>query len=188
MVTREPVLKLIIAYKLGRAGLAVLAAVTLVVLLLAGLDAPVREFAARLHDHAVSALAVSLSSLLMSALEPNHIVVVTVALLLDGGVLVLEGWALWKGYRWGAWLVVAASAALLPFEVVALVHHSSLARVGVLVVNLAIVAWLLQRRIRQHLSSAAVSAELAQNHAARAAEERPRVAEPHHRVERPGRR
>ena len=155
MVTREPVLKLIIAYKLGRAGLAALAAVTLAVLLLAGLDAPVREFASRLHEHAVSALAGSLSSLLMSALEPNHIVVVIVALLLDCGVLVLEGWALWKGHRWGAWLVVGASAVLLPFEVVALAQHPDVARVTLLVMNLAIVAWLLQRRIRQHLSDAA---------------------------------
>jgi uncharacterized membrane protein (DUF2068 family) len=112
----EPVLRLIIAYKLGRAALALLTGVAMVVLVAAGFDHEVRDFAARIHDHVVSRLALWLSALFMSAVAPGHIVVVTGALLLDGVMVLVEGWALWKGYAWGAWLVVGASAALLPFE------------------------------------------------------------------------
>ena len=149
MAQQEPVLRLIIAYKLARAGLALLAGLAMVVLLVGGFDQQLRDFAAELHDHVVSRLALWLSGLLMSALEPGHIGVVTGALLLDAVVVSVEGWALWKGYAWGAWLVVAASAALLPFEVAALVDHVSVGRVLVLAVNLAIVVWLLQRRLRR---------------------------------------
>ena len=153
MPKQEPVLRLIIAYKLGRAGLALAAGLAMVVMLVGGFDQQVRVFAAELHDQVVSRLALWLSTLFMSALEPAHIVVVTFALLLDSVVLTVEGGALWTGYAWGAWLVVGASAALLPFEVAALVEHVSPGRVALLVLNLGIVGWLLQRRLRRPAAS-----------------------------------
>ena len=146
---REPALKLIIAWKVGRAVLSLLAGIAIVVLLAAGLDGPLRELVGRVHEHVVSQLALWVVKLVMSAIEPGHIVVVAAGLILDAGVVFVEGWALWKGYRWGAWLVVVATAVLVPFEVVAIIDHVSVVRLVVLALNLAIVAWLISRRLRK---------------------------------------
>ena len=147
---RAPALRAIIAYKLGRAGLSFVGSLVGLVLGLTGLAGPLQVWAAAVHDHAVSALALELTQLLASAVEPKHIVVLAGALAFDGVVLLAEGWALHRGYTWGVWLVVAASAVLLPFEIVALVHKLSVARVIILAVNLTIVTWLLLHAIRTH--------------------------------------
>jgi uncharacterized membrane protein (DUF2068 family) len=65
-------------------------------------------------------------------------------------MLLVESWALLSGRRWGAWLVVGASALLLPFEVVALVEKPALGRVLLLVINALIVGWLLLHAVRKH--------------------------------------
>lgn len=147
---RAPALRAIIAYKLSRAVLSFVGSVTGLVLGLTGLAGPLQNWAAAVHDHAVSALALEFTQLLASAVEPKHIVVVAGALAVDGVILLAEGWALHRGYTWGVWLVVAASAVLLPFEIVALVHKLSAGRVLILAVNLAIATWLLLHAIRKH--------------------------------------
>lgn len=145
-----PALRAIIAYKLGRAGLSLVGSLTGLVLGLTGLAAPLQRSAEAVHDHAVSALALSLSELLVSAVEPQHILVVAGALLLDSSMLAVEGWALYRGHTWGVWLVVGATALLLPFEVVALVEKVSLGRVLILALNTVIVTWLLLHALRRH--------------------------------------
>jgi uncharacterized membrane protein (DUF2068 family) len=147
---RARALKAIIAYKLGRAGLSFVGSVVGLVLGLTGLAGPLQDWAAAVHDHAVSALALDLTRLLASAVEPKHIVVVAGALAVDAVVLLVEGWALHRGYTWAVWLVVGASAVLLPFEVVALVQKLSAGRVLILVINAAIATWLLLHAIRKH--------------------------------------
>jgi len=151
---REPALKLIIGYKLTRGGVSLLGAVAVLVLVLSGLDAPLRRSAEAVHDHAVSALALWLSKLLMSATESRHILVLAGALALDAAVLFVEGWALLRGRTWGAWLVVIASGVLLPFEVVALFKHPAAGRLLLLLINAAIVAWLVLHALRKHRDAA----------------------------------
>lgn len=146
---REPALKLIIGYKLARAAASALGAVAGLVLVVTGLDAPLHRYAMAVHDHAVSALALWLSKLLVSAAESKHLAVVAGALALDAVVLLVEGWALLRGRAWGAWLVVAASGVLLPFEVVSLVERPAAGRVLLLLVNGAIVAWLVVHALRK---------------------------------------
>ena len=147
---RAPALRAIIAYKLSRAVVSFIGSATGLVLGLTGLAGPLQSWAGAVHDHAVSALALELTRLLASAVEPRHILVVAGALGVDGLVLLAEGWALYRGYTWGVWLVVAASAVLLPFEVVALLHKLSAGRVLILGVNLTIATWLLLHAIRNH--------------------------------------
>jgi uncharacterized membrane protein (DUF2068 family) len=147
---RAPALRAIIAYKLGRAGLSFVGAIVGLVLGLTGLAGPLQVWAEAVHDHAVSALALEFTQLLASAFEPAHILVLAGALAVDAVVLLVEGWALHKGHTWGVWLVVAASTVLLPFELVALVHHVSAGRLIILLVNLSIVTWLLLHAIRTH--------------------------------------
>lgn len=139
-------LRLIVAWKFGRAVLSLGAGLVLLIVLLGGLDARVQAFAAMLQSHAVSALSLGVSRLVQSALEPAHLEVVTAALILDGLMVLIEGVALLRGWRWGPWLVIAVTGVLLPFEVYELIERLSVTRGAVLAVNVAIVAWLLRRQ------------------------------------------
>lgn len=149
-VRREPALKLIIAYKLARAALSLLGALTVLVLVPTGLAAPLERYLERLHDGAVNALALSLTRLLVSAAGSEHMLFVAAALALDGGILLVEGWALLHEWRWGVWLVVGASSLLVPFEVAALVRHPAVERALIVLINAAIVGWLVARALRHH--------------------------------------
>jgi uncharacterized membrane protein (DUF2068 family) len=68
----------------------------------------------------------------------------------DGVFSAFEGWALLRGFRWAPWVVVVATATLIPFEVVAIVRHRRIGRFVLLAVNLAIVAYLAWRARREH--------------------------------------
>lgn len=142
MQSREPVLNLIIAYKLVRAGVAFLVGVTALLLVVTELDAALHEGAVRLGTAAAG-----LSALLQWATEPKRFITLGALLTLDGLVTFVEGWALLRGWWWGVWLVVVASALLLPFEVAAIAARVSAPRVVVLVINLAIVGWLIRARM-----------------------------------------
>jgi uncharacterized membrane protein (DUF2068 family) len=71
------------------------------------------------------------------------------ALLLDGLLTLLEGWALYRGFPWAPWLVVIATGSLLPFEVAALARRLRVGRLLILLVNLAVVTYLGVRAMRQ---------------------------------------
>jgi hypothetical protein len=57
----------------------------------------------------------------------------------------LEGLGLHFRQRWAAWLVVVATSFLVPFEVWGLIHKHTAVRAVILVINLAIVAYLVRR-------------------------------------------
>jgi len=67
---------------------------------------------------------------------------------LDGLTTALEAFLLWRGHAWGEWLVVAGLGALVPFEVISLEKHPSWMRVGALLVNVAVVVYLVVLRLR----------------------------------------
>ncbi len=67
---------------------------------------------------------------------------------LDGLTTSLEAFLLWRGHAWGEWLVVAGLGALVPFEVISLEKHPSWMRLGALLVNVAVVAYLVLLRVR----------------------------------------
>jgi uncharacterized membrane protein (DUF2068 family) len=63
----------------------------------------------------------------------------------------VEGTGLWLDQLWAEYLTVIATSLLIPLELYELVHHPSALKAGGLVVNLAIVAYLvhlLRRRSR----------------------------------------
>ena len=138
MSDRAPTLRLIIAYKLARAALSLGAAVVLALLVSSGETEHLRELADTARQH----LASRWSDLLASALTPHHLWLAAVALALDGALVLVEGWSLWRGYRWAPWLVVVSTAALLPFEVVGLWRHPHLGRAVLLLGNIAVALYL----------------------------------------------
>ena len=142
---RDPGLRLIIAYKRIKGTLALALALTLLVLLLTHETRPIESIGVHVRNHFTGAWSVRLARLLLRAAEPQHLWFVTLALLMDGSLTMLEAWALHHGHWWGPWLVVAATSSLLPFEVIALVEHPHLGRLLAFVVNVAIVAYLVWR-------------------------------------------
>jgi len=74
---------------------------------------------------------------------------------LDCGTTLFEAFLLLSGRVWGEWLVVASVAALLPFELPAVLSHPHPLRIGVLLANLAVVVYLIWRRLRHEGQSGA---------------------------------
>lgn len=152
---RDPGIRLITAYKLLKGGLALALSVTLLALLATHATPPLRAVLASVPHHFAGAWSVSFAKLLLSATQPPHLFIVSVALGADGVVTLLEGWALHHGHWWGPWLVILTTSSLLPFEVILLVHKVHAMRVVVLIVNIAIVLYLARRRLAQSRFGAA---------------------------------
>lgn len=103
-----------------------------------------RVLVASFRAHAVAAWSIELAERLMRVTTERNLAVLGVASLLDGVLSFVEAWALHRRRPWSRWLVVGATCSLLPFEVVALVRHPTAGRVAILVVNAAIVVYLLR--------------------------------------------
>jgi uncharacterized membrane protein (DUF2068 family) len=58
-----------------------------------------------------------------------------------------EAVGLWKAKPWAEWIALVSGALYIPFEVFGLAHRVSLFHVGILVINLAVVAYMFYLRI-----------------------------------------
>jgi uncharacterized membrane protein (DUF2068 family) len=148
-VHRERGLVLIIAYKLGKAVLWLVFALVLVVAMRMGLGNRMLGFAEQLRHHS-GAWSLRLAELVVSASTRRGLWTITVALLADSLLSLIEGWALLRGHWWGPWLVVFATGSLLPFEVAALLTHPHAVRAALLLANTAIVVYLARTAMREH--------------------------------------
>jgi len=63
-------------------------------------------------------------------------------------VFTVEGVGLWRERRWAEYLTIVTSSLLLPFECIAVLHHATPVRAGVLIANAAIVAYLIVWTLR----------------------------------------
>jgi uncharacterized membrane protein (DUF2068 family) len=140
---------LIIAYKLVKGGLWLVFGVTILVFMRLGIGDDLLGLAAHLRHHS-NAWSLRLADLLVHAATRRGLWTLVVALFADGTLTLVEGWALLRGHWWGPWLVVVATGSLLPFEAFALARHPHVSRVVLLLVNLAIVAYLARKALREH--------------------------------------
>jgi uncharacterized membrane protein (DUF2068 family) len=86
----------------------------------------------------------------------NQDVVFGAIALAYGALEAAESYGLWTRKRWGEWLTVVATSLLLVPEVWELSKSATLLKVGALLVNLAVVAYLLWR-LRRARAAAALS-------------------------------
>ncbi|GAC1346629.1 MAG: hypothetical protein NVSMB23_24530 [Myxococcales bacterium] len=142
-------LRIIIAYKLVKAVLSAAVGIAALVLLHAGAEAFAATLAQELLDHSTRAWALKGATLLVLAGTSRHVVIAAVAGFADSATSLLEGIALRSGAWWGPWLVVAATGALLPWELVEVVRKPGWVRVLIFAINLAVVAYLLARARRE---------------------------------------
>ena len=78
-------------------------------------------------------------------LSGRRAAVLGTASLLYAGLFATEGVGLWLGKRWAEWLTVVATGLLIPVEIYELSHGATPPRILALVVNVAMVAYLVVR-------------------------------------------
>jgi uncharacterized membrane protein (DUF2068 family) len=145
---KTPAVRLIIAYKLIKAVAGLVLAAVLFYGASHGLEVRLAELARRLREHAVHPWSLGLTRALahLSRTQGHQLWWLAAAAAADALLTAFEGWALAAGVAWGPWVVVIATASLLPIEVVVLVRHATLGRVVVLAINLAIVIYLVREQ------------------------------------------
>jgi uncharacterized membrane protein (DUF2068 family) len=143
-VHRDRGVVLIIAYKLGKGALWLVFAAVLLATMRLGLGDRMLGFAAHLRHHS-GAWSLKLADLVVR----RGLWTIIVALVADGALSLVEGWALVHGHWWGPWLVVVATGSLLPFEVLALLRHPHAVRAAVFLANAVIVAYLARKAMHE---------------------------------------
>jgi uncharacterized membrane protein (DUF2068 family) len=78
-------------------------------------------------------------------LTPQKIRSLGVVSFIYAGLFLTEGIGLWMVKRWAEWFSVIITTSLIPFEVYEIYRHPSAIKCLVLVVNIAVVGYLLNR-------------------------------------------
>lgn len=81
----------------------------------------------------------------VSTLSPEQVTKLGVVGLLYAGLFLVEGTGLWLQRRWGEWATVIITGLLIPVEVYEVFRHPSILKVLVLVVNVAVVGYMIYR-------------------------------------------
>lgn len=146
IVTRAPAtLWWIVGLKLLKAG----ALVALGIALLAARRLPAQD----VLTHVAAALHVPASSRLLmrglsfaTTLTPAREVALGITALAYAGLFVVEGFGLARRAPWARWLTIGATSCLIPLEVYEIARRPTALRIGALVLNLAVVAYLAWRK------------------------------------------
>ncbi len=78
-----------------------------------------------------------------SHVSPAQIKQVGVGSFIYAALFLTEGTGLWLRKRWGEWLTVIITSSLLPVEIYEIHRHPSSVKVAVLIINIAIVVYLI---------------------------------------------
>jgi uncharacterized membrane protein (DUF2068 family) len=88
-------------------------------------------------------------------LSPGRLEVLALGAFLYAGLFTTEGLGLWLGLRWAEYLTVVATASFVPIEIFEILQRLDLLRMGALVMNLAVVVYLVYRLRRASSERAA---------------------------------
>jgi uncharacterized membrane protein (DUF2068 family) len=87
--------------------------------------------------------------LTIDALRPESVLVMSLVSVAYAALLMIEGVGLWLEFSWAAYLTVVSTSLFLPVEAYEIVKRVSTLRVIVLLVNMAIVLYLI-KQLRHH--------------------------------------
>jgi len=153
MKSSDPrLIRLIALFKLLKAVLLIAVGVGALKLLHAGVTGALEEWVARMGLVPGSRY---LGRLILEAatLTPNKIKDLEVGSFIYAGLFLTEGIGLWLLKRWAEWLTVIITSSLVPVEVYGIYRHPTAIKVLVLIINIAVVGFLLSR-IRAERSDA----------------------------------
>jgi len=139
---RELGVRVIVVYKLAKAGAELVLAALLTVVLIGGEESRAHDVAIALSRHVTGAWSLELTALIARAAAPHGVELAIVALVLDGALTLGEGWALYREFTWAPWIVVVTTGSLIPFELFELAHRPRAGRVLIVAANAMIVAYL----------------------------------------------
>jgi uncharacterized membrane protein (DUF2068 family) len=142
--TRRPTLLLIALFKLAKGILLVIAGIGALKLL--------RHDVAETVSHWVEILRVDpdnrhIHGLLarLLAVSPRQLQAASVGTFVYAGLLLTEGTGLLLRKKWAEYFTIVTTAGLIPLEVYETVRHLTAAKIAVLVINIAIVIYLVAR-------------------------------------------
>ncbi|HET7787222.1 MAG TPA: DUF2127 domain-containing protein [Myxococcales bacterium] len=153
-MTRPIGLEAIILYKLVKAVAEAALGVAALWLVLRGAEAGAATVAQILLEHFTGAWALRAATLVVRAATSTHVKFVAAASFADAALSAIEGLSLRAGRWWGPWLVVIATASLLPWEVWEMLRRPAWGRALILLANVAVVAYLLRGVVRDHRAPA----------------------------------
>jgi uncharacterized membrane protein (DUF2068 family) len=78
-------------------------------------------------------------------MDDKRAAIVAIAAFSYAALFIVEGVGLILGRAWAEWVTVVATSSFIPFEVYELVHRASAAKAIILVINIAIVIYLILR-------------------------------------------
>ena len=81
----------------------------------------------------------------VSNLSPAQVKKLGLVGLVYAGLFLVEGTGLWLQRRWGEWATVVITGLLVPVEVYEIFRHPTVVKILVLLVNIAVVAYLVYR-------------------------------------------
>jgi uncharacterized membrane protein (DUF2068 family) len=84
-----------------------------------------------------------------ASLTPHKIKLAGAGSFIYAGLFLVEGTGLWLAKRWGEWVTIIITSSLLPIEIYECYHHLTAIKILVLLINIAVVLYLLHR-IRKH--------------------------------------
>ena len=137
-------LEAIIDYKLLKAAVEAVVGLLLVALLLRGTEAGAATLAQILLDHVSRAWALQAATAIVLTGTTGHVKLAAAGAFADAALSAVEGLALRAGRPWAPWLVVVATGALLPWELIEAIRRPGWLRIGLLAANLAVVVYLLE--------------------------------------------
>ena len=88
----------------------------------------------------------------LSAFNDHKARELAVGSLCYAAVFLVEGFGLLSGRRWAEWLTVVVTASFIPIEIYEAVEHFGAGKIVALVLNVAILAYLLWRRLTESRS------------------------------------
>jgi uncharacterized membrane protein (DUF2068 family) len=88
----------------------------------------------------------------ITSLSPHRLEALGIGALIYAGLFLTEGIGLLLQKRWAEWLTVVSGSGFIPLEIYEVIHHARWGRITVLVINIAIVAYLV-REIRKKTGS-----------------------------------
>ena len=80
-----------------------------------------------------------------SNLTPDKIKELGLGSMIYAGLFLTEGIGLWLEKRWAEWLTVIITSSLIPIEIYEIYRHPTAIKIAVLLINIAIVAYLVYR-------------------------------------------
>ena len=80
-----------------------------------------------------------------SNITPYKIKELGLGSMIYAGLFLTEGIGLWFGKRWAEWLTVIITSSLIPIEIYEIYRHPTPVKIAVILINIAIVAYLVYR-------------------------------------------